>query len=241
MASRRSDVLQAVRAAWNGERRLGPGFKPEIVELDEDGNLTLAAEVDSIATKKLALERAAAVAGVGGIVDRLRVRSATTASDAEIRDHLLADYDHEPTLGSFEIRFVGDPAAAPAPLAGAPGRILVEVHDGVVILNGEVPGLNSKRLAGTIAWWVGGVRDVVNGLAVRPEEEDAPIRIEEAVRLVLERDPVLDAAQIRVGVRHRTVHLTGLLPSAEHREMAEFDAWSVFGVDDVINDIEVGR
>jgi osmotically-inducible protein OsmY len=89
-----------------------------------------------------------------------------------------------------------------------------------------------------LAWWVPGSRDVVNGIAVEPQEEDAPIRVEEAVRIALEKDPFVNAEQVRVGVRNRTVHLTGAL-SRDAREAAESDAWYVFGVDDVINDIEI--
>ena len=42
------------------------------------------------------------------------------------------------------------------------------------------------------------------------------------------------------GVRGRTVRLTGWVPSAAARDAAEWDAWYVFGVDDVINEIETG-
>jgi osmotically-inducible protein OsmY len=126
---------------------------------------------------------------------------------------------------------------------GAPdrplGRLLIEVDDGVVSLNGEVPGLSSKRMAGLLAWWVPGSRDVVNGLAVEPPEEDGPIRIEEAVKAALEKDRFVDAGQIRVGVRGTTVRLTGLVPTDSERDMAENDAWYVFGVDRVVNEIEV--
>jgi osmotically-inducible protein OsmY len=33
--------------------------------------------------------------------------------------------------------------------------------------------------------------------------------------------------------------LFGYVPTGTEREMAEFDAWYVFGVDEVINEIEV--
>jgi osmotically-inducible protein OsmY len=62
--------------------------------------------------------------------------------------------------------------------------------------------------------------------------------MEEAVRIALEKDPFVNADQVRVGVRNRTVRLTGTLPR-DGREAAESDAWYVFGVDDVINDIEI--
>ena len=58
--------------------------------------------------------------------------------------------------------------------------------------------------------------------------------------LALDKDPLFDASQIRVGVRGRTVRLTGLLPTSAERDAAEWDAWYVFGVDDVINEIETG-
>ena len=38
----------------------------------------------------------------------------------------------------------------------ARGAIEIEVKDGVVTLDGRVPGLASKRLAGVLAWWVPG-------------------------------------------------------------------------------------
>ena len=110
----------------------------------------------------------------------------------------------------------------------------------MVILNGRVPGLASQQLAGVLAWWVPGSRDVINGIVVEPPEEDAPIRIEEAVRIALEKDPLVEASQIRVGVRKTVVRLTGRVPSAAERDAAESDAWYVFGVDNVVNEIEIG-
>jgi osmotically-inducible protein OsmY len=83
------------------------------------------------------------------------------------------------------------------------------------------------------------VRDVINGLAVEPSEDDGPDLIEEAVRVVLERNRSLDAAQIKVGVRGRSVRLTGLVHTQAQRQAAEDDAWAVFGVNDVINEIVV--
>jgi len=85
---------------------------------------------------------------------------------------------------------------------------------------------------------VPGSRDVVNGIAVDPPEEDSPDLIEEAVRVALDKDPFVDAEQVRAGVRNRTVRLTGVLPR-DARDAAEWDAWYVFGVDDVINEIKV--
>lgn len=165
-------------------------------------------------------------------------------ADAEIRAHLREAFVQEPSFVALEIleQRQGDDFEAMRGVPDNPrGRLLIDVNDGVVTLNGEVPGLASKRLAGLLAWWVPGSRDVVNGLAAEPPEEDAPIRIEEPVRIALEKDRFVDASQIRVGVRHTTVRLTGLVATEPERNMAENDAWYVFGVDKVVNEIEVRR
>lgn len=243
-----SAVLGKVRAALRSEPRLAEGFRLERADIDRDGAVVLEGEVASVAAKKRALERVAALEPVSAVVDRLRVTPASPMSDAEIRSHLRQALVQEPAFRSLELRELHhdsyergyEPvyeAVAGAP-QGALGRIDVEVRDGIVTLNGRVPGLASKRLAGVLAWWVAGARDVVNGLAVEPPEEDGPDRIAEAVRMALEKDPFVDASQVKVGVRGRVVHLTGLVPTVSERDMAERDAWYVFGVDDVINDIE---
>ena len=59
-----------------------PGLEPK------DGVLLLEGELENIAAKKLALEHAAAVGGVIGIVDRLRITPATPMGDGEICDHV---------------------------------------------------------------------------------------------------------------------------------------------------------
>jgi osmotically-inducible protein OsmY len=66
---------------------------------------------------------------------------------------------------------------------------------------------------------------VINGMAVEPREEDAPIQIEEAIKLVLETAPFVNADQIRMGVRDPVVRLTGLVKSQGMREIAEADGW----------------
>ena len=241
MASR-DDLRDTALAAIRSEKRIGAHFKPETLTIDADGLATIAAEVDTVAIKRLALERLAAVAGISGIVDRLRVKPASDMSDDGILDHLRKAYYQEPAFQQFAMteREKGETKLVRAGLPGASGQIDIEVENGVVTLNGSVPSLAAKRLAGVLAWWVPGVRDVVNGISVDPPEDDAPINIEEAVRIALDKDPLFGASQIRVGVRGRTVRLTGSLPSPTQRDAAEWDAWYVFGVDDVINEIATG-
>ena len=235
----RDELRETALAALRGEKRIGAHFKPEILTIDADGVATIDSEVETVAIKRLVLERLASVPGIGGIVDRLRVKPASPMSDDGILDHLRKAYYQEPAFQQFAIK-EGEAKLVRAGLPGASGESAIEVEHGVVTLNGSLPGLAAKRLAGVLAWWVPGVRDVVNGITVDPPEDDAPIQIEEAVRIALDKDPLFDASQIRVGVRGRTVRLTGWVPSAAARDAAEWDAWYVFGVDDVINEIETG-
>jgi osmotically-inducible protein OsmY len=236
-----TQVLDRVRAALASEPRLDLHAFP--LELSyADGILTLEGEVGDVAAKKLALERAAALAELSGIVDRLRVRPAQRMGDGDIRDLVRDALLQEQAFADLAIRRrLSERVEIVREPPDARGTIELEVEDGVVTLNGEVPGLDDKRVAGVLAWWVPGSRDVINGIAVEPPEDDSDEAILEAVRLVLEKDPFVDASQIRVGVKHALVRLTGVVPSDAEREMAEFDAWYVFGVDRVGNRVEVRR
>lgn len=206
-----------------------------------DGTLTLEGEVVDVAVKKILLERAAAHPEVDGILDRLRVAPAQPMGDGAIRDAVRDALLQEPTFADMAIQeeVKGEVLMARQPPGGSRGEVCLKVDDGVVTLYGDAPSLAHKRLAGVLAWWVPGSRDVINGLGVFPPEEDSDDEITDAVRLVLEKDPFVNASQIRVTTRSSVVSLTGLVPKGAEREMAEFDAWYVFGVDNVINEIEV--
>ena len=205
-----------------------------------DGDLIMEGELPSIAAKRLALESAAAVPGVDHIVDRLRVTPAERMEDGRIRDLVRDALLQEPALADCALReWVKGKLEAVRTPAPARGTIDIRVEQGVVTLDGDVPGLSRKRLAGVLAWWVPGSRDVINGLGVTPPEDDSDDEIAEAVTLVLEKDPFVNAGQLRVGVRRSVVTLTGVVPTESEREMAEFDAWYVFGVDKVVNRIDV--
>lgn len=202
-----------------------------------DGSLTLEGEVERITTKKKALEVAAAVPGVTGIVDRLRIAPAQPMQDGEIRDHVCNALEAENLLSSCAVWAMvkGRPEVIRETDSGMEGSIDVEVNDGVVILNGAVPSLSAKRLAGVLAWWVPGTRDVVNGIEISPPEEDNDDEVVDAIRLVLEKDPFVNASQIRATCRNYRVTLEGIVKSETERRMAEVDCCYVFRVDGVEN------
>jgi osmotically-inducible protein OsmY len=163
--------------------------------------------------------------------------------DGEVRDLVRDSLLQDPALSNLIIQIVdkGGLVMIREIPDGGVGRIILRVEDGVVTLDGEVPGLAQKRLAGVLAWWVPGSRDVINGLGVEPSEEDNDLQLKEAVQIALDKDPFVDVSQVRVSVRDRIVTLEGLVPFPSECEMAEFDAWHVFGVDRVINAILVRR
>ena len=93
--AKQEDLHKTALAALRSEKRIGPHFKPEALTIDADGVATIESEVPTIAIKRLALERLAGVPGIGGIVDRLRVKPASPMSDDGILDHLRKAYYQE--------------------------------------------------------------------------------------------------------------------------------------------------
>lgn len=235
-----ADIIDSARAALGSEPRLDLHATPVRLSL-EQGVLTAEGELEDVATKKLALERLAALPGVTGIIDRLRVAPAESMGDDEIRILVGNALVQDPALGNIALYEIdkGERLTIHEPSVGGRGAIVVSVDDGIVTLDGDVPGLAQKRLAGVLAWWVPGSRDVVNGIGVTPPEEDSDGEITEAVRIALEKDPFVNAGQIRVRTEKAEVILDGYVTSETERHMAECDAWYVFGVDRVDNRIRV--
>ena len=238
--SGKQEVIKAAKAAFEHEPRINLHRCPVHIDF-EDGVLTLEGEVENVAAKKLAMELGIAVSGVTGIVDRLRTTPAVPMGDGAILDAVRKALIHEPALQDcvIRVRAKGTVETARESSVPNPGVIEVSVSNGVVLLDDHVPSLAQKRLAGVLAWWVPGSRDVVNGMAVVPPEDDCDEEISDAVRLVLEKDPLVNADQIRVTTQKSVVILEGLVLNERQKHMAEFDAWYVFGVDKVANQLEV--
>ena len=244
-------AIEEVRAALEREPRVRFDRSHIRIAFNEvDDTVTLQGEAPDIAAKKLALELAAAAPGVRGVVDRLRVSPGERMSDEEIRDHIRDAFIQEPAFANCAIHVqtkegeetFNDPAESRGDLriiVGG-GMALQEGWDeGVVLLEGQAPSLSHKRLAGALAWWVPGSRDVLNCLEVVPPEEDNNDEITDAVKIVLDKDPFVDDVQVLVSTRDRVVTLEGAVRSEGEKDMAEFDAWFVFGVDKVINNLQV--
>ena len=229
-------ILREIRALLEKERRINFHHHPIRLSFSND-DLVLEGEAENIAAKKLALEIAGAMPGIGNIVDRLRVAPAQRMGDAETCDRVCTALVQEPALDACTIRARRKDTVQTFRKSDRDqnAEIEVEVEDGVVLLNGQVPSIAHKRLAGALAWWVPGSRDVINGLEESPAEQDNDDEVTDAVRLVLEKDPFVPADQIRVTTRNYVVNLEGVVLNRAIKQMAEFDAWYVFGVNRVIN------
>jgi osmotically-inducible protein OsmY len=208
-----------------------------------EGVVTLEGEVRDIASKRRAWARVLSCEGVRAAIDRLRVPPSDSMGDGAIRDHVVAALVGDTTFGQCTLRFVrdgGEIVVAQEPLDPVRGSISVVVLDGQVVLDGIAPSLVHKRLAGVLAWWVPGTRNVDVGLAVSPPEADSDEEVTEAVRVALEKDPLVDAAQVAVTTEGGRVVLHGTLASDAERALVERDAWFVEGVRDVYNATEKG-
>ena len=233
------NVVEQVREALARQQRVGLHSHPIAIALNDDASITLEGEVADVAARKLALQAAASVPGVSGIVDRLRVAPVEQMGDGEIRDHVRDAISADPVFLNYEIRSLDGLGAESKPASAGACAIFIVVNDGVVTLDGVVASLSHKRLAGALAWWVPGTRDVIDGLEVQPPQPDSDDEISDALALVLEKDPLVNADEIRASTRDRIVTLNGLARNEQEGHAAETDAWCLFGVNNVINRLVV--
>lgn len=236
---RPEEVVGTIQALLEREPRVNP-HSHRIEVSFADGVVTVSGEVGGIAAKKLALELAASPSPVSGIVDRLRVEPSEKMEDGAIRDHVCDALTGEPAFDSYSVRALVKQEMEPVRVLQDPNRNFeVEVSEGVVTLNGTAESLSHKRMAGVLAWWVPGSRDVVNGMEVSPPMEDNDDEVSDILRLVLEKDPMVNASQIKIRCNNFIVTLDGAVASESSKTAAEADAWYLFGVNGVVNNLVV--
>lgn len=238
----RATTTSHVHAALEREPRINIHRHPIHIAA-ADGTVTLEGEVADVAAKRLALQLAGAVQGVRNVVDRLRIAPGERRGDGAVRDSAARLLLEQPELRGCSLnmrtnermevlrRVSDDPA----------GDIQISVTDGVIVLEGHVISQSHRRFAGAVAWWTPGRRDVVNALEVRPAYEDRDDEVSEVLRLVLDADPELDAAQIRTNCNGKVVFLDGNVPNEQQKRRAELDAWSLIAIRGVVNRLEIAR
>ena len=213
---------ERVRAALRADPRIAERARRVQVE-EQDGALALTGSVTDVAQKRLAGVLAERALGQP-VANRIRVNGRPLRTDAEVERHARDALGQDPWLMGREV------------------SLDVRVERGVVTVRGRVPSLLRRRLVEATLWWVPGVQDVVNAVRVEPPEEDAPEHLADAVKTVLEKDPLVDEQEVAVHVTAPgVVTLTGLVDTPEERQAAENDAWIVSGVVDVVNRLDIAR
>jgi osmotically-inducible protein OsmY len=235
----RETMTRKVHAALEREPRINIHRFPIAIS-NADGVVLLEGELADVAAKKLALDLAASVGGVSGIVDRLRVVAGERRGDGAVRDSLARLLLESPEFRNCTIRsHTNERDDVLRTAADGIGDIEISVADGIITLEGHVISQSHRRFAGVLAWWTPGRRDVVNSLAVRPDYEDRDDEITDVMRLVLEADSQVNADQIRPNCVNGVVMLDGNVPTAEQKRRAELDAWALYGVTRVVNRLSV--
>lgn len=185
----------------------------------EESKLFMEGMVDRVSTKRKAVTAASSVCPE--VVDMLKVKPASHMGDAEIIRHLEDAFDEDFALEGISVD-------------------ISVTRDGIVHLDGTVNSLAQKRLAEVLAWWVPGSTDVINNIEVNPQEKDSDDEIKDTVKLVFERDKLVKDGNVLVKVKGSIVTLTGLVKSTAAKDAAEDDVWCIFGVRDVVNNLEIG-
>lgn len=235
---RAEEVIGTIRAALERDARVNLHHHP--IELAfADGVVTIAGEVGGIAAKKSALSLAAKPSPVKGLVDRLRVEPSEPMEDGTIRDHVCNALTSEPAFQAYTLRAVVKQELEAVREVGEDRVLEVEISEGVVTLNGVAESISHKRLAGVLAWWVPGTRDVVNGIDLSSNAEEQDEELVDLIRIVLEKDPLVNASQITLHSEQGVVTLEGAVATPNSKRAAESDVWYVLGVNEVVNNLVV--
>ncbi len=225
------DLVAALLAALEQDPDINLRESP--IHVTYHDSLRLEGEVANIIVKRKARRIAMQLSGLNDIEDRLLLRPGERRTGKALLDAAISALSGEPAFR--------DIAVHPHPATETSGRdwIGVDVLDCVIRLDGQVNSLSHRRLAEVIAWWVPGSCDVHNHIRVRPAEKDSDDEISDAVRMVLEKDPLLHAETLGVHTQDRVVTLQGAVHSDEQRLMAIYDCWYVPGVHEVRDRMQV--
>ncbi|MBS3803917.1 MAG: BON domain-containing protein [Oleiphilaceae bacterium] len=234
------EVVESLRAAFERDHWINLHRFP--VELrNEDGRLVMAGTVENVAAKRRARVLAEQmVDGHWPIDDRLRREVVEKQGDRQIRDDVVERLSTESMF--LEYTLGAQTAGKVETIRDAgPGsyEIIINVDDGAVMLTGSVASLSHRRFAEALTWWAYGCESVENLLAVMPEEEDSDHEINDAARLVLEKDHTLDADQFYLKTSARTVEIQGFAATDMIKKYAVLDVWSIPGVLDVIDRVAI--
>lgn len=188
-----------------------------------NGVVTLTGHVESYAVKAAVEAAARRVRGVRAIAEEIEVR---LPADKKQADDQIAER---------AIRLLDWDIEVPH------SRLDVKVEHGVVTLSGTVDYRFQRTAAEEAVQRLGGVRRVVNLIAVTPRPADEADRTLILGRIAdaLRRNAEIDAGRVRVDVDGDHVVLRGSVRSWAERRAAEDAAWATPGVVSVENAIGI--
>lgn len=191
----------------------------EITVSVKGGVVTLAGTVDTY-SKKVAVEYAAKrIAGVKAIALDIRINPSHifNRTDSEIAHAVVDSLKWNSLVQTDNIR--------------------VRVENGWVALEGEVEWEYQRKAAKESIEQLIGVRGVSDLLSLKPKIAMRAIR--QSILAAFNRHAMLDVSKITVETEDNNVILKGSVSSIAERVDAEHAAWSVPGVRQVENNLEV--
>jgi osmotically-inducible protein OsmY len=211
------NLVNDVEQALNNDVRINSTMIK--VNSDEPGVVTLEGRVDTFAEKDLAEQIAGRVRGAKDVRDRLTVVPATPRSDEEITQNVRRNLELDTWVEHTKID--------------------VETMDSVVFLRGTVSTMMEKMEAENDALWVAGVIDTINHINVKPVMKVEDAEIERDIRAALLKNTRLDLTEMNIDVTDGIATLTGGVANFTQKRIAEFVAFAVPGVVDVVNELYI--
>jgi osmotically-inducible protein OsmY len=185
----------------------------------KDGIVSLTGVVDSYAKKLEAEHAAKKVYGVKGLVEKIEVKfpNAWTKSNLEIANEVLNALKTNSAVPKDKVR--------------------VQVEDGWVTLEGELPWHYQKEAAKKAVHYLTGVKGVSNLIEIKSASHDALEKKD--IEAAIKRSWAVDDCTIHVHVSGNTVDLTGTVHSFYQKEEAGRIAWNTPGIWHVANELAV--
>ncbi|MFA5422315.1 MAG: BON domain-containing protein [Phycisphaerae bacterium] len=118
-------------------------------------------------------------------------------------------------------------------------KIIVEVKDGTVLLQGCVGSFWQKKLAKELALDTAGVMDVADNIIVKPSDNIIDESVADAIIAALERSTFVDAQTVGVKVENGIVTLFGTVCNFTALNETITLAAKIVGIVDVINDLKI--
>lgn len=220
-ASQSRDVFTRVNVETALELSEDVSVENITVQTAPDGTVTLSGSVDSYWKKVRAEEIASGVKGVSVVINSIEVSTGDSVSDQMVQADIASSLERNADVERE--------------------NVAIEVDDGEVTLSGTVDSWLAYTEAEEAARYTVGVEAVTNNLQIEApagaEADREEIRSD--VRNQLEWDYRVDENDVNVAVDDGVVTLSGTVENFSAKEAAAADAWSVTGVVDVVNNIEV--